>query len=237
MRALIIDNHPLFRQGLAGLLERVAPSADVVVDTRLTAALERVKGDDRFDFVAVTVDRPVCESAKLIQALSDHMGKTPILALSHTADWRVLRESMRAGASGFLPKCSEAEEIATALGKLIGGGRYVPDDIPEMGEDLLAHRHVGTRQETGPFDQLTQRQRQVLKAIAHGLSNQEIAGDLGIALATVKLHVNAILRALRVRNRTEAAAMAIVGGLIEGAAHSEEDAPAPMTLRDGAAAS
>jgi DNA-binding NarL/FixJ family response regulator len=118
-----------------------------------------------------------------------------------------IREMMDMGVRGFLPKVLGVKLVLNALSLIEMGGRYVPDA-------LLASRVEGFAEAPEAFmhnsqDKLTPRQNEVLIELGKGRSNQEIAHELGISVATVKLHVNAILQALGVRNRTEAAIIAL----------------------------
>ena len=118
-----------------------------------------------------------------------------------------VRDVMELGIAGFIPKTLGVNLVESALRLVEMGGRYVPDILlsapaegfAEAPESFAAASH----------HKLTPRQRDVLAEIGKGRSNQEIARVLGISIATVKLHVNAILQALGVRNRTEAAIIAL----------------------------
>ena len=125
-----------------------------------------------------------------------------------------VREIMELGVGGFIPKSLPINLVVSALNLIQMGGRYVPDSLLIASPEGLSE--AGETFVLNGQERLTPRQREVLIQLGKGRSNQEIAGILGISVATVKLHVNAILQALGVRNRTEAAIMALRGETMAG---------------------
>ncbi len=219
MRALIVDNQPLFADGVARIIRGSQGACEIIAAPSLDVAIRRLEIGSSPDISVISVERPVCRVPRAIADFIRDMRGTAVLALVSTLDMRVLREVMRAGAHGLIPRTASSDTFAKAIEKVLGGGRFIPEDLPL---DAMASESgrtdfdgVSDRPGTVDFSHLTPRQREVLQLLAQGQSNQEIASELGIALATVKLHVNAILRGLRLRNRTEAAAMAIVAGITE----------------------
>ncbi len=256
MRTLIVDNQPLFAQALSRLVTETrvghnspgqsgsgqsgsgqsgsgqSGSGEAVIAGSIDEALAIPQSAN--DLAFLNVERPVSNTPKAVgEVIARHPG-IRVIALMTELDIRLLREAMRAGAHGAITRTSDPATFRIAIDKVMAGGRYVPDDLPDgpvsgfQDMDGAADSEKGrTLLSESGFSNLTPRQQEVLKLLALGQANQEIAAQLGIALATVKLHVNAILRALNVRNRTEAAAMAIVGGLTEQASTRR---PAPHSL-------
>lgn len=137
-----------------------------------------------------------------IQDLVDAVRPGKVVVLGATLDRRICQLAYEAGAWGHLPMTSPVEVMAAAVRLIVAGGTYFPALHPMV-------LHGGELAESpSPDALLSRRQRQVLVEIEHGRSNKEIAANLGISVPTVKLHVQAILRALDAKNRTEAARLA-----------------------------
>ncbi len=221
MRALIVDHQPLFADGMACVLRHHHGPGELFSASTIDQALDVVGENPVLDLAIICVERPVCAVPRAIREFITEAPNVPVLALVSGLDVRMLREVMRAGAQGIISRSVAQSTFAMAVEKVLAGGRFIPDDLPV--ESSAENGHAGGSSD-GSMDSdggsstdishLTPRQRDVLQLLALGQSNQEIAGELGIALATVKLHVNAILRSMKVRNRTEAAAMAIHSGLL-----------------------
>ncbi len=237
MRALIVDHQPLFIDGVATVLRQSKGADQIFRASSIDQALGIVGDHPAIDVAVMCVERPVCPVPRAIRDFVAEAPNIPILALVGIVDVRLLREVMRAGAQGIVSRGVTAQTLTVALDKIMSGGRYIPEDLPmdaplENGHGALGNGATDADGGGSDISHLTPRQRDVLQLLALGQSNQEIAGELGIALATVKLHVNAILRSLKVRNRTEAAAMAIVSGLLNPAGRTSSPAQATPSLSD-----
>ncbi|MEP2757732.1 response regulator transcription factor [Parvibaculum sp.] len=204
MHVLIIGEQPIFCEGLATVIRRLYSSAE----TRVVAGPRPLSGVDTSLADLVLFD---AGSGALsdVEVLSDFVSKTngKIALFSDRSSPGFVREVMDLGVAGFIPKSMSINLVESALRMIEMGGRYVPDI-------LLTLEAEGFAESSGTFvgagqEKLTPRQRQVLQELGKGRSNQEIARVLGISIATVKLHVNAILQSLGVRNRTEAAIIAL----------------------------
>jgi DNA-binding NarL/FixJ family response regulator len=122
----------------------------------------------------------------------------PVAILSGTAPPDVARRALRAGAAGFLPKTLAPQALIAAVRQMLAGETYMPCDFLRSDVDAGAQSRLG----------LTARERQVLRGVAEGKSNKEIARDLEIQEVTVKLHLKSVSRKLGAKNRTQAAMMA-----------------------------
>jgi len=134
----------------------------------------------------------------------------PLVALSALDDPRTVKAVLARGALGYLPKSSSHPVMVNSLRLVLSGGRYLPPEIIADDWVSLAGRStsLGTRAAASVEDLgLTERQRQVLALMAQGKSNKLICRELGLAEATVKIHVTAVLRALKVTSRTQAVVM------------------------------
>lgn len=141
------------------------------------------------------------------------VGDAPILVVAGDHERSTIDGAFAAGANGFLPKNSSPTALRTAMDAVLRGDYYVPPHvIPSLsgGPPSEAPPPPGTE----PPVKLTRRQRDVLILVARGLANKEIAQELGMSPSTVRVHVTAILRALNVENRTQAAMHATTRQLV-----------------------
>ena len=215
MKVLVVGEQPVFCAGLRGVVETMPGVSEVSVASgagALANALEK-----KADLVLVELIGPNDEArASDLRQLAASGARVAVF--SDRDNPAFIREVMDLGVRGFLPKSLGVNLVLNALGLIEMGGRYVPDS-------LLSPRPAGFAEAPEAFlhggaGKLTPRQSEVLAELGKGRSNQEIAGVIGISVATVKLHVNAILQALGVRNRTEAAIVALRMTSGEGASSS-----------------
>lgn len=199
VRIGIVDDHPVFRLGLARALER-QPDLEITWELSSAVNLDTVMQKSPVD--VLLIDVYLRTSTDGIAAARDVRAKWPdvkVAAMSASVDSQVSIASKRAGASVFLPKALPVSEIVAAIRKLV--------DVPRRGRSDL--RRSGSRAVNAG---LSPRQRQVLEYIRVGRTNKEIAARLSVSVATVNKHVHEVLSALGVRNRTQAAALAHENG-------------------------
>lgn len=204
MKVLIVGEQPVFCAGLRGVVESLPDVSDVSVTTgacALANALEKKADLVLIELIGPNDEARASDLRRLVTS------GVRVAVFSDRDNPAFIREVMDLGVNGFLPKSLGVNLVLNALGLIEMGGRYVPDA-------LLSSRPTGFAEAPEAFlhggaGRLTPRQSEVLAELGKGRSNQEIANVLGISVATVKLHVNAILQALGVRNRTEAAIVAL----------------------------
>jgi DNA-binding NarL/FixJ family response regulator len=211
LRVLIIDQYPLIRDAVTTLLLRSHPSALIVTADTVLEALATPWEDDPALIVcdAFAEEDPV----EALQRLRSWCPDAPILVLSDPDDQNDISRIMQAGATAFVRKTDSVVTVSGAIRLCLGGGAY----ISSSRESGVAGR-TGLSQDGGGFSgpHLTARQLEVLNAISRGLSNRGIAGELGLAEGTVKIHVAAIFKALGVSNRTQAVLAGSRAGLVWG---------------------
>jgi len=224
VRLLIADDHELFRDGLRLVLSELDPDLDVLEASSFDEALTRVEEPPGVDLVLLDLVMPGMTWHEGLAALKQRLGTVPLVVLTAAEDRRLVADAVRLGASGFIPKTSSGKVMIGALRLVLSGGVYLPPALLEDGEvaTLRQALPIGTGEDPpdppprpvgAASTALTPRQREVLALMGQGQSNKEIARALDLSEGTVKLHVTAILKALKVHNRTGAVVAAARLGL------------------------
>ncbi len=211
MRVLLIDDHALFRSGLQSLLER--QGIEVVSSVGNGEEGIAKARELQPDIILLDIRMPEENGLAVLKRIvaSDDISAKVVMVTTSTEDEDVIG-ALRGGARGYLLKDMEPEELIQALGKAQTGETVV---APELA-GALARVVQGGEQKSHPdtpLDGLTPRELEILAHLAEGQSNKVIAKELGITDGTVKLHVKAILRKLKVQSRVEAAVLAVELGL------------------------
>jgi DNA-binding NarL/FixJ family response regulator len=212
IRVALVDDQMLVRQGIRSLLE-------LTDDIRV--AVEAADGEEALEVVAATavdvvlldVRMPKRSGLDVLRELRARGRAVPAILLTTFSDDSVALEGLRAGARGFLLKDVSLEQLAEAIRTVAGGGTLVRPAVTER-----VRRGIGELRPTfdtlDPPDPLTPRETEVLRLMAGGYSNREIADALGTAEGTVKNHASVILSKLGVRDRTRAVLKALELGWI-----------------------
>lgn len=214
MRVLLIDDHALVRNGIAGLLR--SRGVDVVAAVGSGEEGVRRALELNPDIVLLDVKMPGINGIETLKNLRAQGVSIPVLMLTMSSDDSDLSASLRAGAQGYLLKDMELEELVPALESALQGDNVVAKEL--LGTlARIVRGEAGAREEaprrSAPFAEFTPRELDILEHVAKGLSNKVIAKTLSITDGTVKLHVKAILRKLGIHSRVEAAIIALEHGL------------------------
>lgn len=188
---LIVDDHAVVRAGVAQLLRELRPGCETSQAADLAQAQGVLAARPDVTLVVLDVHLPGQPPLHALHALRRSHPLLPVAMLSADTDPGLASQALLDGAAGWLPKSADARLLALALDLVLTGGCYVPA--------FLLQRHAAAAPEV-----LTERQLAVLGQLVQGRSNKEIARALALAEATVKGHLVAIFRILRVRNRAEA---------------------------------
>ena len=203
--ALIVDDHPLFCDALSMTLGAVANIRDIQTAANLTDALSLIGKGFSPDLVVLDLNLPDVDGLDGLIRMRN-TASVPVVVVSSMADNRVITSTIKAGASGFVPKHSKREIFAAAIKSIRQGHIFVPD-----GFVLLDDGQLGTPMQSDILARLatlTNQQARILQLICEGKLNKQIAYDLTIAETTVKAHVTAIMRKLGVQSRTQAVLLA-----------------------------
>ena len=202
MRALVADDHELFRSGLKQLLVDVLGAADVREAETLDQAIDILTNEGAGDLVLVDLRMPGMSGAEALAALRDGFPEAKIAVVSAWEERGEILAALGAGVHGYIPKSLPSTEIAEALRTILDGRIYVPAAIGKREPGAP----VAVAGSQDGQDKLTGRQKEVLNELLKGQASKEIARTLDIAEGTVKIHLAAIYRALGVRTRAEAIA-------------------------------
>jgi NarL family two-component system response regulator LiaR len=206
IRVLVVDDHAVVRGGLGAFLlafddlEQVGEAASGRDALRLCAAVGP-------DVVLMDLVMPEMDGAETTRLLRQQFPQVQVIALTSFKEDDLVRRAMQAGAIGYLLKNVSADELAAAI-RAARAGR--PTLAPEAAQVLIR----AATQPRGPGDDLTPREREVLKLMAEGRNNPQIADRLVVSRSTVKFHISSILSKLGAASRTEAVALALQHGLI-----------------------
>ena len=205
---LIVDDHPVVRSGLKALLEAEEDIEAVGEAGNVRDAVFRARAL-KPDVILMDVVMPGGSGIEATPAVLKEAPETKVLVLSMQDDPSYVREAFAAGASGYMLKEAADEEVVTAVREVAGGGRYVH---PALGARLVAaEAEERARAEADP---LTDREREVLRLLALGHTNQEIAKALFLSVRTVETHRAHIMQKLRLSTRAELVRHAMEQGLL-----------------------
>jgi two-component system, NarL family, response regulator LiaR len=201
IRVFVTDDHPMIRHGLAAMLASdpsmrwMGEAADGAEAVRMAPALAP-------HVVLMDLEMPHMDGIAAITALRPRLPDTRYLLLMNHLDKPTAQRALDAGAAGVLLKTASPAELFAAI-RAAHGGMPVATPVPVAAND------AGPADKASPATNLTQREHELLALMARGLSNQDIADQLSIAMPTVKFHVTNILTKMRADNRTEAVLSAL----------------------------
>ena len=204
---LICDDHAMMREALAGAVALGWPQAAVAEADDFPSAWAAAAAGP--DLIISDLVMPGSDPVEGVRRLREAAPDSPVLVVTGNEEDEVLLALFRLGIAGFAPKTSKSAIIEAAIRLILAGGRYLPPRIVD-----IATRSGTQAVAAAPTARLTERQLDVLRQIAGGASNKEIARDLDLSPATIKAHAAAAIAALGAANRTEAVMKARAMGLI-----------------------
>jgi two-component system, NarL family, response regulator NreC len=209
IRAVVVDDHAVVRSGIKLLLEREEDIEVVGEAGNAKDAIFRARAL-KPDVMLLDVVMPGESGIDVLPKLLKESPETKVLVLSMQDDPRYVREAFAAGASGYVLKEAADTEVVSAVREVARGGRYVN---PELGARLVAAEAAERRR--AEEDPLSDREREVLRLLALGHTNQEIARQLYISVRTAETHRAHIMQKLRLSSRADLVRYAIDQGLLE----------------------
>jgi len=216
IRVGVVDDEALVRHGLTVLL-RSEPDIDVVGDAQTGEGAIRLARREHPDVLLMDIRMPGMDGLAATQALAadPETSSTKVIVLTTFDLDQHVFAAVRAGASGFLPKDTAPEDLLRAIRVVADGEALLaPTVTRRLIEEFVRHSPHATPDGLAGFDQLTEREVEVLRLVAQGLSNAEIAADLFVGLATVKTHVSRLLMKLALRDRAQLVVLAYENGIV-----------------------
>jgi two-component system nitrate/nitrite response regulator NarL len=222
IRILVVDDHTLFRRGLTALLQR-DPQFEVVGDAGDAGEAQRRARELRPDVILLDNHLPGVNGVDALPALHEAAPGAKVLMLTVSEDERDLAAALRGGACGYVLKTIEGDALSQAIRRAVRGESVVAQEM--TGKLVAAYRDASAARAVpadpplaavapaSRLDVMSRRELDILRGIARGQGNKEIARTLGIAETTVKIHVQHILRKLEVSSRVHAAVIAAEHGL------------------------
>lgn len=209
LHVAIVDDHPLFREGVAHILS-AQPDIEVVAEGESAADAIRIAAEAIPDIMLLDVSMPG-DGLNAVREIATSYPVISLVMLTVSEEEDVVTAALRAGARAYVLKGVAARELVRILRSVAAGEVYV---TPSLAASLLFELTGGKTGTTpNPLEGLTERERQILERVAAGDSNKEIGAQLHLSEKTVKHHMTNILQKLQVRNRVEAALMARAGEL------------------------
>lgn len=210
IKIMIADDHSMIREGLKSLLElegdiQVVAEAEDGVD-----CLEKLKICTP-DVLLLDINMPRKNGLEVLQTLKSSKSKIKVLVLTVHNEVEYLMKAVDIGVDGYILKDSESAELKKAVFSIVEGENYIqPSLIPSLNSKMIEKNR-----DEGKIESLTKRELEVLKLLAVGMYNKEVAEKLNISERTVKNHVSNIFKKIEVTDRTQAAVFAIRNNLIE----------------------
>ena len=206
MRILIADSHTLFREGLRSQIQRFDTVRELQEVTRFDTLATLTSRPAPFDVVFIDKDLLGSDWKSRFKEAAAMFPRARMIMMSESEDFKDISESYDLGASGYITKLSPDSQTINALRSIMDGHSYVPPALLKgLQSSVKAAESGRILSSTLPNGKnLTTRQKEVLQHLSNGLSNKQIAYEMGVSEATVKLHINALLRHLHVENRTKA---------------------------------
>ncbi len=205
MIAIIADDHPLFRVALSQALQAILGAEALLFQAHSMAQLwPLLRSHPDTQLILLDLKLPDAEGFAGLTALRTEYPDISVLMVSAIEDPAVIKQALQLGAAAYLPKSAPLEVLSEAVSAVLAGERWLPAELKDavsQAADLIDQQFAGA------LEQLTPQQFRVLKMIADGLLNKQIAYEMNVQETTVKQHVSAILRKLEVNNRTLAGIM------------------------------
>ena len=220
MRIFLIEDHALFREGVCLILQQLSTDVEVVQAENAKEAISIANqvSAQGFDLILMDYHLPDTAGYDLLKELTIILPATPLAVFSAEENSAFISEAIHLGATGFITKSSNSQVMIGAIKLILSGGIYIPPAILLQSTPIVVETlsqpmaaNVGYKNTI----QLTDRQKEVLSYMAKGLSNKEIAKQLGMSPSTAKVHVAAILRTLEAKNRTQAVQFARDHGMVQ----------------------
>lgn len=198
-RIIIADDHPLFRNALVQAVNQVVGDAEILETDSISGLEELLSSTNNVDLILLDLRMPGANGFSGLVLIRREYSDIPVIVISASEDSSIMQRAIDYGASGFIPKSANLEQIAAGINQVMNGNIWLPlDQATTVGSNPDEHEFA-QRLKT-----LTPQQLRVFMMLTKGLLNKQIAGEVNVSEATVRTHMTAIFRKLGVRNRTQA---------------------------------
>jgi DNA-binding NarL/FixJ family response regulator len=210
IKVLLADDHSIVRAGLRRIVEESGDMTVVAEASDGREAIAKVKAA-RPDVAVIDISMPVLDGLEVIERLKSEFPRLPVLVLTMHAENQYAIRAIESGAMGYITKQSAPEQLVRAIRKVHAGSRFLTEEVAEALALRLARGKLGQ----SPLDLLSTRELQVLRRLALGHTNREIAANYNISVKTVDTYRHRLLKKLHLRNNAELSRFAIQNRLIE----------------------
>jgi DNA-binding NarL/FixJ family response regulator len=203
MKILVVEDHDLFRQSLIGCLTELKRQAAVIEASDAAQAMIAIEQNQDLELVLLDLSLPDRDGLEMLTELVERYPTMSVVVVSVHQDRDRVMRAFDLGVLGFIPKATKRDVMLRAFSLIFSGGIYIPPEILDRRKQVAAApqgKQAAALSSLG----LTGRQMEVLALMMQGKSNKAICRALDLAETTVKIHVSAILKALKAANRTEA---------------------------------
>ena len=197
---VVADDHPLFRAAMLQAVGARLPGARILEAESLQGLQDCLATVQDVDLLLLDLHMPGASGFSGLAFIARRYPDVPVLMVSADEDRNIIDKALELGAAGFIPKSASIDTIGEAMEAVLAGESWLPPDL----DDRDGSADVSQQEMARRVAELTPQQYRVLKMIADGMLNKQIAFDLEVSEATVKAHVTAIMRKLDVRTRTQA---------------------------------
>jgi NarL family two-component system response regulator LiaR len=212
IKVLVVDDHTIVRDGICALLA-LAGDIEVVGEAANGNEALRMVGELNPDVVLMDIAMPIMGGLEATRRINKEFPKTKVLVLTQYDDKEYVFPVIESGASGFISKAAASSELAQGIRSIYQGESYLSPSVAKLLIENYQHTASG-RTVLDPYDQLTERERDVLKLLAEGHSTQEIADILVVTPKTVEGHKTNLMAKLGIHNRIDLVKYALRKGII-----------------------
>ena len=216
LKILIADDHELFVDGISHILKKLADEIEITRSNNAEDTIILLESGSEYDLILTDLDMPGMNGMSILQRMHEKNLWLPIVVVSAEDNVNVIRTALNSGALGFIPKSHNSQQMLNALHSILDGDIYIPPEIEKQLETVGTHRPPkdATSNQALQNSGISQRQYDVLKLLAQGYSNKQIATTLFLTEHTVKAHLSALFKNLNAANRTECVKTAFKRGVL-----------------------
>ncbi|MDH5182962.1 MAG: response regulator transcription factor [Gammaproteobacteria bacterium] len=203
MKILVVDDHPLFIDGISQVLKRLSSCVVITKVMTVADAIVQIDSGKEFDLILLDLNIPELDGNTLLHRYRSDELCIPLVIVSSEEKAGLIRNCLNWGAMGFIPKSYGAEEMLTAIRHILEGNIYIPEFVNELINRLPKEERSNKLPDLLRKNGISKKQYAVLELLANGHSNQQISTILNRTEHTVKSHISALLQILNVKNRIE----------------------------------